>query len=168
MRARAIFLSPAGAVLALISFFLPWAKVSCAPVVNRTVSGASLGGMFWLVIPFGAAILLSFFYFMSRLAVARSRPFIVAISAAALAVMIAKCSMLAQDAVSGISGKAAAAFDFRLQFGGVATFVGLLISLAGGLAGCPCKPAGPPPGDPSCGTPSSEKEGISDASGASK
>jgi len=135
MRPKAIFLSPAGAALTLVSFFLPWAKVSCDPVVHRTVTGPSLGGLFWLVVPLGVGILLSFFYFLRRLAVGRSGPFIVAISAAALAIVVAKCLMLADSATSGVSGKAASAFSFRLQFGGVAMFGGLVISLVGAILG---------------------------------
>ena len=132
MRSKAIFLSPAGAALTLICFFLPWAKVSCAPI-HRTVTGPSLGGLFWLVIPLGVAILLCFFYFRRRLAVGRSRPFIAAISGAALAIIVGKSLMLAESATSGMSGKAAGACSFKIEFGGVAVFGGLVISLVGAL-----------------------------------
>ncbi|MBP6876109.1 MAG: hypothetical protein KBD56_08570 [Candidatus Eisenbacteria bacterium] len=47
------FLSPFGAALALVCFFLPWGEVSCFPV-HITRTGAQIGGPLWLV--FGAAI----------------------------------------------------------------------------------------------------------------
>lgn len=50
------FLSPAGALLAAVCFFLPWGRVSCAGV-EREVSGAEVGGWLWLVFA-AAAILL--------------------------------------------------------------------------------------------------------------
>ena len=155
MRSKAIFLSPAGAALTLVSFFLPWAKVSCAPI-HRTVTGPSLGGLFWLVIPLGAAILLCFFYFMRRLAVGRSRPFIAAISGAALAIIVGKSLMLAENATSGVSGKAAGACSFKIEFGGVAVFGGLVISLVGALlagshGASGCKPGSLPGNEPGNG-----------------
>ncbi len=47
------FLSPFGAALALVCFFLPWGELSCFPV-HITRTGAQIGGPLWLV--FGAAI----------------------------------------------------------------------------------------------------------------
>ena len=46
--ATGAFLSPAGAMVVLICFFLPWATGSCAGI-RRTVSGAQLGGFLWLI-----------------------------------------------------------------------------------------------------------------------
>ena len=48
-------LSPAGAGIALICFFLPWGRFSCVGL-HKSVSGADLGGSFWLV--FWAALVL--------------------------------------------------------------------------------------------------------------
>jgi len=135
VRAKAIFLSPAGAILTLVSFFLPWAKVSCAPVVNKTVSGASLGGALWLVLPLATGILVSFFYYAARRCVGRSRPFVVVASVASLAVILTVCLSMAESAQTGLSGIASNAVGMRIQFGGVATLCGLVLSLAGALLG---------------------------------
>lgn len=135
MRTKALFLSPAGALLTIVSFFLPWAKVSCAPVVNKTVSGASLGGMLWLVLPLAAVVLASFFYFLRRRSAGRSRPFVAVASAAALAIITAKCVSLSQGAQSGFSGVASGMVGLRVEMGGAGTLLGLALALAGALIG---------------------------------
>lgn len=135
MRTKALFLSPAGALLTLVSFFLPWAKVSCAPVVDKTVSGASLGGVMWLVLPLAAGSLVCFLYFLMRSAVGRYRPFAVIASAAALVIIVARCVSLARGAQSGVSGIASNLVGVHIQPGGAALLFGLALSLAGGLAG---------------------------------
>lgn len=135
MRTKALFLSPAGALLTIVSFFLPWAKISCAPVVDRTVSGASLGGMLWLVLPLAAGSLAAFLYFAVRRSVGRSRLLVVVASAAALAIIVAKCLSLARGAQSGMSGIASNLVGVRLQLGGAGTLCGLVLSLVGALVG---------------------------------
>jgi hypothetical protein len=53
---KKVFLTPAGAIIALICFFLPWVKVSYAGKV-KNVSGAEVGGIFWLVLVSALAII---------------------------------------------------------------------------------------------------------------
>ena len=59
------FLTPAGAGIAIICFFLPWVKVSCGTITVEA-SGARIGGIFWLVFAIAILIIISFFYFRSR------------------------------------------------------------------------------------------------------
>jgi hypothetical protein len=59
------FLTPAGAGIAIICFFLPWVKVSCGTITVEA-SGARIGGIFWLVFATAIFILISFFYFRRR------------------------------------------------------------------------------------------------------
>lgn len=49
-----LWLTPSGALLAVICFFLPWGRFSCCGI-ERRASGAETGGWLWLV--FGCAVL---------------------------------------------------------------------------------------------------------------
>jgi hypothetical protein len=57
--------SPAGAGIILICFFLPWVRVSCGGR-SMTMSGANLGGVFWIVAILAAIMLGSYIYFKTR------------------------------------------------------------------------------------------------------
>lgn len=62
---HSIFLTPAGAGIAIICFFLPWVKVSCGTITVQA-SGARIGGIFWAVLAVSIIILVSFFFFWKR------------------------------------------------------------------------------------------------------
>jgi hypothetical protein len=59
------FVTPAGAAIAVICFFLPWIEASCGPVTVRA-NGPGIGGIFWLVLVAAIVILVSFPYFWKR------------------------------------------------------------------------------------------------------
>ncbi|MDD4050941.1 MAG: hypothetical protein PHR28_03430 [candidate division Zixibacteria bacterium] len=59
------FVTPAGAAIALICFFLPWVEASCGPVTVRA-NGPRIGGVFWLVLAAAIVILVTFPYFWKR------------------------------------------------------------------------------------------------------
>ncbi|SYZ72160.1 membrane hypothetical protein [Candidatus Zixiibacteriota bacterium] len=59
------FLTPSGAGIAIICFFLPWVRVSCGTVTVEA-SGARIGGIFWAVLGVSIIMLLSFFYFWKK------------------------------------------------------------------------------------------------------
>ena len=62
LRGHSIFLTPAGAGIAVICFFLPWVRVSCGTVTVEA-SGARIGGIFWAVFAVAIAIFVTFFFF---------------------------------------------------------------------------------------------------------
>ena len=135
LRQKAIYLSPAGAALALVGFFLPWARISCGPILDKTVSGASLGGLFWLAFALPAIMLAGFVYLVSPKSRRGRRPerwapaFALG-SAAALAVIVVNCLRLVGEARGKAGPLANHGVGFSLEFGGVATVVGLVVSLA--------------------------------------
>ena len=128
-----VIASPAGAILALICFFLPWAHISCAPIVNKTVSGAALGGVFWLVPALAGVILaVSAAPVVSKrsCALKRSWPIIILAAVAALAVIAIQSLRLGSQTRFGMG---ADDVGFNLRWGSVGTVAGLLLALAGGL-----------------------------------
>lgn len=56
---RALFLTPAGAAIAAISFFLPWIRISC--LGTSSYSGMDFGGIYWIVLLMAIAIFGAYF-----------------------------------------------------------------------------------------------------------
>ncbi len=56
---RLIFLTPAGAAIAFVSFFLPWIQISC--LGRSSYSGMDFGGIYWIVLLMSLAIFGAFF-----------------------------------------------------------------------------------------------------------
>ena len=82
-----LFLSPAGASIALICFFLPWVRVSCAGDLGKegvlatySASDSQLGGILWIAFLAAIVVVLAFSFFLAQKKVERAR-LIVAISA---------------------------------------------------------------------------------------
>ena len=65
MRRHSIFLSPAGAGIAAVCFFLPWIKGSCGPITVEA-NGVRIGGIFWLVFAAALLTIALFAYFWKR------------------------------------------------------------------------------------------------------
>ncbi len=65
LKELSIFLTPSGAGIAIICFFLPWVRVSCGTVTVEA-SGARIGGIFWAVLAVAIIIFVSFFYFWKK------------------------------------------------------------------------------------------------------
>ncbi len=84
-KSGASFISPGGAGVAAVCFFLPWVK-AC----GQTASGADLGGIFWVVFLAAIAIIGAFFYFGSRNEVTKSKRVAVFGSLAGVGILIWK------------------------------------------------------------------------------
>jgi hypothetical protein len=139
MQAKTL-VSPAGAILAVICFCLPWARISCGPGMHRTVSGATLGGVFWLV-PVLAVAVVAVAVISRRIgAPTRAWPIIILASAAALAIIALQSLRLASQTRFGVG---ADDVGFNLRAGSVGTVAGLLVALAGGLLLRPGRPRHP-------------------------
>lgn len=129
------FLSPAGALLAAICFFLPWVR-AC----GRDLSGAQMASespIWWLVLLAALAILGLFYHFSQKGALSKLKPFVAGCCAVALFMMVAQYFKL-QNQIRGM---------FDIRFGGVGSFLGFLIALAG-LPFLQDKPAGRPEPSP--------------------
>jgi len=127
---KKVLLTPAGAILALICFFLPWVKVSCAGKVNY-LSGAEIGGIFWLVFLAPLVIIVAFFYFRSQKQLEKSRPVAILSSIVALAVIFIKYTSLAWEQKSVVAKAGSKVIDCTIQLGAVGTVIGFILAITG-------------------------------------
>jgi len=124
--------SPAGAMLAVLCFFLPWGRFSCAGI-SRTLTGAQIGGVFWiafaaaLAIPLviGAGLLLRRLH-VARLAVA-------GLAFLGLAILLIEQTRFTHGQATGFGHVHARDVGVQLRLGGAGTVLGLLIALAGSM-----------------------------------
>jgi len=127
---KRVFLTPAGAIIALICFFLPWVKVSCAGKVNY-LSGAEIGGIFWLVLITALAIIVAFFYFRNQKKIEKSRPVAILGSIITLAVILIKYVSLAWEQKSVFAKAGSKVIDCTIQIGAVGTVIGFVMAVVG-------------------------------------
>jgi hypothetical protein len=125
-----IFLTPFGAAVVVICFFLPWVEFSCVGV-RRTMSGAQLGGVFWLVSIAAAVALGAFVYCFSRGQARRSWPVAALTSLAALALIVYKYLSLWRGEETPYGTITPEDVGLTIQPGAVGTVLGLLLVLVG-------------------------------------
>jgi hypothetical protein len=124
------FISPSGAGIVLICFFLPWVKFSCAG--NTTyASGADLGGPMWIIFAASIIILGSFFYFKNVRKLEQSKPIVLISSIISLVIIIYKYIDFAGGMKTEFGTVTPSSIGLSLQFGGIFTIIGLLLSLIG-------------------------------------
>jgi hypothetical protein len=126
-------ISPAGAVLALFCFFLPWGRFTCAGF-NRALTGAQIGGSFWLVFALALAIPASVAAGFLLRQQRRARLTVLVCSLAALAIILVRQINFVRGHETGFGRVHAEDVGVRLRFGGAGTVLGLLIALAGSIA----------------------------------
>jgi hypothetical protein len=127
---KKVFLNPAGAILALICFFLTWVKVSCART-TKSFSGPEIGCIFWLVLVSALAIIVAFFYFRSQKKIEKSRPAAMLGSLLALAIIFIKYLSLAWGQKSVFAKAGSKVIDCTIQLGGMGTVMGFILAIAG-------------------------------------
>lgn len=144
---RGIWLTPAGAGIALICFFLPWIEFSCGGM-KGTISGAEIGGVLWVVFVAALLSLLAFYYFRNYDELDRAKPVIILSALVALAIIIYRyfnyksgmncfqggAGQLSEiPALKGFLGDSTQIpeFGFKIEFGAYGTLIGFLISLIG-------------------------------------
>ncbi len=128
-----IYFTPAGAAMAIVCFFLPWARVSCAPGVRKSLSGAQLGGPFWLVFAAAVIVLAAFLLFHARRRLEWARPIILLASLAALAVIVIKSIEYAHGRPTPV-GSIKPDPGLQTKLGGAGTLIGFALAIAG--TGC--------------------------------
>jgi hypothetical protein len=145
---RGIWLTPAGAGIALICFFLPWIEFSCG-AMKGTISGAEMGGVMWVVFVAALLSLLAFYYFRNYDELDRAKPVVVLSALVAIAIMVYKyfnyksgagCCQGGVDQLSNIPAMKSLLgenanipeFGYNIKFGAYGTAAGFLLSLIGG------------------------------------
>lgn len=125
-----IFLSPSGAIISIICFFLPWVRFSCMGEVKNS-SGADMGGYFWLVFVAALAILLIFFIFYNRQELVKAKPLIILSSLIALGVILFQYIKFAAGENTEFGRVKPEDIGLSIQFGGIGTLIGFILSLIG-------------------------------------
>lgn len=110
------FITPGGAGIAAICFFMPWVK-AC----GQSVSGDKMGGIFWVVFFAAIAIVGAFFFFRSKNEVEKTKPVAIIASIISLLILIVKY-LEARKQLGGI-------IDFEI--GAIGTVVGFALSIIG-------------------------------------
>lgn len=124
------FISPAGAGIVLICFFLPWVQFSCAGN-TRYASGAKLGGPMWIVFAASIIILGSFFYFKSIKKLEQSKPITLISSIIGLIIIAYKYFDFASGMKTEFGTITPSDVGLSIQFGGIFTVIGLILSIIG-------------------------------------
>jgi len=138
------FLTPAGAVIALIAFFLPWVKLSCAGQIQNLTGFQMAKGdnWYWAVLACAAAILFVFFYLRSRTDLGKVKKLTVAAAMGGLGILLYKyydfkTSMDSMESFTGSSGWQASSgsqdLQLTLQIGAYACLAGFILAGLGGL-----------------------------------
>ncbi|HRS51452.1 MAG TPA: hypothetical protein P5067_03370 [Candidatus Marinimicrobia bacterium] len=125
-----IFLSPAGAIIALICFFLPWVRFSCMGE-TKNASGADLGGLFWVVFAAAIFIVVIFFVFQKRKELAKSKSFILIASLAALVIILIQYVRFSSGKQTEFGRIRPQDIGLTIQFGSIGTVIGFILSLIG-------------------------------------
>ena len=127
---KRIFLTPTGAMIALICFFLPWVKVSCGRT-TRSLSGPDIGGIFWLVLVAALIMMAAFFYFRTKNQPEKSRYVAIVGSVIALAVIYIKYLSVAYGQKSLLVNAGTKAMRFKVQIGAIGSILGFILILIG-------------------------------------
>jgi len=136
------FITPAGAILALLCFFLPWVKFSCAGS-TQIVSGMKLAqdeGLLWLVFIAALVILGVYFYMRSKNTVWKSKRY--TLIGCGVAVLVIVYEFI--DFLTGVDTEFGrikpSDVGFTLQFGFFGTLLGFILAAVGAYM----LPKGPP------------------------
>lgn len=124
-----LFITPSAAGIAIICFFLPWAKVSCMGN-EKLLSGADLGGYLWIVFAAAVVALLSWIICYNIKSVNKAKPFIVISTLIGLITIAIKYFQFTQGIDSGMGSKIKPEdVGFSLHIGGYGTLLGLMVAL---------------------------------------
>lgn len=139
----ASFISPSGAAIALICFFMPWIDVSCnafgSKVAGKSASGGDLARLdesLWLLPLLAIGIIGAFFVFKTQRKTWQARPFIAICAGLALVFMTYKDVNLGVDYKQGwdftIGSEWNTGVYFQPRFG----IFGVVLGFIGALIGC--------------------------------
>jgi hypothetical protein len=128
MKYRA-YLTPSGAVVIGICFFLPWAHFSCTGV-RVSVSGAGLGGILWLIPIMAMVIVAAFFHLQKKGKFREARLIILTAIGLALIALIWKIVAILNAPKPAFGLIKPEHVGFRLGIGAFGTLMGLMLLMA--------------------------------------
>ncbi len=131
IRRRSLFVGPAGAALLVVCFFLPWARFSCGPGLGATVSGPRLGGIAWLAVVAGVALLAAFVLLLRVRRPHLAWPLPAAAALVAVAAIACGLQELSRGINLGITHVKPAGLSIHWRPGGIGVIAGLLLLLGG-------------------------------------
>jgi hypothetical protein len=124
---KSLFFTPAGAGIAIISFFLPWVKLSCGGV-TRSFTGADIGGYVWIVFASAITICAAFILFLLAGKVRWSIPVTFTGAVAAYATILFRLMEARKDEIEFLDIK------LTLLYGGILTLLGFLVAVIGAFS----------------------------------
>lgn len=129
----ASFISPSGAALVVICFFLPWLEWSACGI-SKTATGAELSqfdGSFLLYPLAGIISIAAYFICKSQKKIWKARPFIIISSVLGLLLLFYKVSSIPSS--PDIFGQRITAADlgFKPQIGAIGTIIGFILAIIG-------------------------------------
>ena len=119
-------LTPAGAGLIMISFFLPWMRISC--MGTDSYSGQDFGGIYWLVFAMAAAIFVAYVILNLFKRLDLLWRVVTAAVVVSLAVIIYGCLEISDGKRVLLFKVGPEDVDLRLQSGGYGTILGYLVA----------------------------------------
>lgn len=125
-----IFISPAGALIAGICFFLPWLEVSC---VNRKITGAGIGSIAWGIPALCLIILLLFFYYYYNTNLKKSKPFIISGAITGIIIIGIIAFKFMQQIDVKYPDRSLQDLGIHIRYGILGTLGGLITSILGTL-----------------------------------
>ena len=126
------WLSAGGSIIVLICFFLPWVEYSCSNV-HYAMSGAEIGGIFWIIFLLSVLSLILFFTLKSVKNIKVAFPVFIVSSVISLIILIYKFAAFynGYDAGYGIGKIKPSDIGFTLREGLYGTFIGLVMTFIG-------------------------------------
>ena len=124
------YLTPAGVGIAIICFFLPWGKFSCVGL-HKSVSGAELGGSFWLVFWCALAALLVGGVLVALRREAQARMVVLACSVFAFWILVQNGIRLSRGLSTPLGHIRPEHIGVSPRPGGVGTLLGFVVAAAG-------------------------------------
>jgi hypothetical protein len=126
---RLIFLTPAGAAIAFISFFLPWIQISC--LGRSSYSGMDFGGIYWIVLLMSVVILGAFFLLRKLKRLPLLKPVAIAATVIAWGVIIYGCIAIAGGKRILFFRLGPDSVHLKIHMGGYGTLFGYLLAILG-------------------------------------
>lgn len=130
---RRVFITPAGAAIAAICFFLPWVEFSCDGRTRNTASGADMAhndGFCWIFFAATLVILAAFFLRAQR-QTSKARPIVILSALLSLGILIYKYIEFSKGVQLLGRTYTPQELGLSIRFGGVGTFAGFVLVLIG-------------------------------------
>lgn len=126
------YLSPVGALLAAVCFFLPWVEFKCAGM-RDTASGSQIGGLLWIVFISAIVVIGAFFYFREQKQLDKAKRPILISSIVGIATLLLRYITFLSSKVIEYRGEEIPLkyIDYSIQFGAIGTLIGLILSSVG-------------------------------------